>query len=202
MQRAITGRHLILKEDQMERADTVIAVFVEHQAAEAAVKKLADGGIDMKHLSLIGRGYHTDEKVVGFYNEGDRIKFWGKRGAFWGGLWGWFFGAIFLSIPLVGHVVVLGYLATIVVSAIEGAIVVGGLSVLGAALYSIGIPKDSVITYEAALKSDSFLVVALGPTEEVVRARAILKTLNPSRLDLHENTNSAEHKDHPVHADA
>ena len=53
----------------------------------------------------------------------------------------------------------------------------GGLSVLGAALYSIGIPKDSVITYEAALKSDSFLVVALGPAEEVARARTILKTL-------------------------
>ena len=186
----------------MERADTVIAVFVDHQGAEAAIKKLAEGGIDMKHLSLIGKGYHSDEKVVGFYNAGDRIKFWGTRGAFWGGLWGWFFGAIFLSIPLVGHVIVLGYLATIVVSAIEGAIVMGGLSVLGAALYSIGIPKDSVITYEAALKSDSFLVVALGPAEEVARARTILKTLNPSRLDLHEGTDAAEHGDHLVHADA
>jgi hypothetical protein len=153
---------------------------------------LAEGGIDVKHLSLVGKGYHTDEKVVGFYNAGDRIKFWGKRGAFWGGLWGWFFGAIFLSIPVVGHVIVLGYLATIVVSAIEGAIVVGGLSVLGAALYSIGIPKDSVIQYEAALKSDSFLVLALGPTEEVTRARAILKTLNPSRLDVHAGAKAVE----------
>jgi len=101
-----------------------------------------------------------------------------------------------LSIPLVGHVIVLGYLATIVVSAIEGAIAIGGLSVLGAALYSIGIPKDSVIDYEAALKSDRFLVMALGPTEEVARARAILKTLNPSRLDLHEGTIAAKPEDH------
>jgi hypothetical protein len=192
MQKTFVGWRLILKEDQMERANTVIAVFADHQGAETAVKKLAEGGIDVKHLSLVGKGYHTDEKVVGFYNAGDRIKFWGKRGAFWGGLWGWFFGAIFLSIPVVGHVIVLGYLATIVVSAIEGAIVVGGLSVLGAALYSIGIPKDTVIQYEAALKSDSFLVIALGPTEEVTRARAILKTLNPSRLDVHAGAKAVE----------
>jgi len=184
----------------MTKTDTVVAVFADHQGAEAAVKKLSEGGIDMKHLSLVGKGYHSDEKVVGFYNAGDRIKFWGKRGALWGGLWGWFFGAIFLSIPVIGHVVVLGYLATMVISAVEGAIVVGGLSVLGAALYSTGIPKDSVIEYETALKADSFLVMALGPTEEVARARAILKTLNPSRLDLHEDTKAAESADHLEHA--
>ncbi|MGP0090315.1 MAG: hypothetical protein ACLPKB_10230 [Xanthobacteraceae bacterium] len=176
----------------MERSDAVIAVFADHQGAEAAVKKLAEGGIDMKHLSIVGKGYHTDEKVVGFYNAGDRIKFWGTRGAFWGGLWGWLFGALFLTIPVVGHVIVLGYLAAIVTSAIEGAIVVGGLSVLGAALYSIGIPKDSVVDYEAAVKADKFLVMAHGPAEEVARARAILKTFNPSRLDLHEGTKAVE----------
>jgi hypothetical protein len=86
-----------LKEDQMERTDTVVAIFADHQGAETAVKKLAEGGIDVKHLSLIGKGYHSDEKVVGFYNAGDRIKFWGERGAFWGGLWGWFFGTSLLS---------------------------------------------------------------------------------------------------------
>ena len=66
----------------MERADTVVAVFADHQAAEAAVKKLTASGCEMKHLSVVGKGYETEEKVVGFYNAGDRIKFWGKRGAF------------------------------------------------------------------------------------------------------------------------
>jgi hypothetical protein len=145
----------------------------------------------MKHLSVVGKGYHTDEKVVGFYNVGDRIKFWGKRGAFWGGLWGWLFGGVFMMIPVVGHVVVLGYLATMVVSAIEGAIVVGGLSALGAALYSSGIPKDSVVAYESAVKADGFLVMAHGPAEEVERAKAILGTLSPSRVDLHESAVAA-----------
>jgi hypothetical protein len=86
---------------------------------------------------------------------------------------------------------VLGYLATMVVSAIEGAIVVGGLSALGAALYSSGIPKDSVVAYESAVKADGFLVMAHGPAEEVERAKAILGTLSPSRVDLHESAVAA-----------
>ena len=125
----------------MEIVDSVVAVFADHSAAEAAVKKLAASGFDMKNLSLVGKGYHSDEKVVGFYNAGDRIKFWGSRGAFWGGFWGLLFGALFMTIPIVGHVVVLGYLATVAIAGIENAAIVGGLSALGAALYSVGIPK-------------------------------------------------------------
>ena len=79
----------------MDVTDSVIAVFTDHESAEAAVKKLADAGFEMKHLSVVGKGYHTEEAVTGFYNTGDRVKFWGSRGAFWGGLWGLFFGGLF-----------------------------------------------------------------------------------------------------------
>ncbi len=176
----------------MEKADTVIAVFAEHNAAESAVKNLAAAGFEMKNLSVVGKGYHTDEKVVGFYKAGDRIKFWGTRGAFWGGLWGMFFGGLFLTIPVVGHVVVLGYLAAMAISAIETSVVAGGLSALGAALYSIGIPKDSVIQYETALKADGFLVMAHGTAEQMARAKTILGAVDPSRLDVHESARVPE----------
>src|ERR1700722_9780351 len=169
----------------MDQADTLVAVFSDHNAAEIAVKKLAAAGFAMTQLSVVGKGYHTDEKVIGFYNIGDRIKFWGSRGAFWGGLWGLFFGGLFLTIPVVGHIVVLGYLAATAISAVEGALIVGGLSALGATLYSIGIPKDSVIQYEAALKADSFLVTAHGTATEIANAKVILATANPSLIDVH-----------------
>ena len=169
----------------MKTDDTVIAVFSDHLAAEIAVKKLAAAGFEMKKLSVVGKGYHTEEKVVGFYNIGDRVKFWGANGAYWGGLWGLFFGGLFLTVPLVGHVMVLGYLAALAVSAIEGAVVTGGLSAIGAALFSIGIPRDSVIEYEAAVKADDFLVMAHGTAEELVRAKAILDAAKPSRVDVH-----------------
>ena len=169
----------------MDRHETAVAVFATHEAAEQAVKSLTASGFDMKNLSVVGKGYHSEEKVVGFYNTGDRVKFWGSRGAFWGGFWGLFFGGLFLSVPLVGHVVVLGYLAAVVISGVENAIVVGGLSALGAALYSIGIPRDSVLQYETDLKADGFLVMARGATADVQRAQTLLAALHPSRCDVH-----------------
>jgi len=182
----------------MDNTDTVIAVFADHPAAEAAIKKLNVAGFDMRHLSVVGKGYHTDEKVVGFYNSGDRIKFWGTRGAFWGAFWGLFLGGLFVTVPVVGQVVVLGYLAAIVVGAIENAVIVGGVSALAAALYSIGVPKDSVIQYETALKTDNFLVMAHGPASEISRAKTILSTVNPTRLDVHTGVQTAAPADAAV----
>jgi hypothetical protein len=169
----------------MDRHETVVAVFPDHEAAERAVKRLTASGFEMKNLSVVGKGYHSEEKVVGFYNTGDRVKFWGTRGAFWGGFWGLFFGGLFMTIPVVGHVVVLGYLAAIVASGLENAIVVGGLSALGAALYGLGIPENSVLQYETDLKADGFLVMARGPAAEVERAQKLLAESNPSRSDIH-----------------
>ena len=180
----------------MAELSAVIAIFDDHQSAEVAIKNLADAGIDIKKLSVVGKGFHTDEHVVGFYNAGDRIKFWGKRGAFWGGLWGWLFGGIFMFIPVVGHVVMIGYFAAAAIAAIEGAVVVGGVSALGAALYSIGIPKDTAIAYESAVKADGFLVMAHGSAEEVERAKKVLEPLQPSRMDVHEGSAAEQSVEH------
>ncbi|MBR0654133.1 general stress protein [Plastoroseomonas arctica] len=167
----------------MDKTDTVIAVFNDHAEAESAVKHLADAGFAMQQLSVVGKGYHTEEKVVGFYNTGDRMRFWGTRGAVWGGLWGLFFGGLFITIPVTGPLVMLGAVATVAIVAIENAVLLGGLSALGAALFSVGIPKNSVLEYEAAVKADGFLVMAHGTAEEVARAKAILGTVKPTRLD-------------------
>jgi len=176
----------------METVDSTVAVYESHSGAEKAIKKLTAAGFDMKNLSLVGKGYHTDEQVVGFYNAGDRIKFWGLQGAFWGGFWGLFFGGVYLTLPVIGPVIALGYIAAILVSAVESAVVAGGLSALGAALYSIGIPKNSVIQYATDLKADSFLVMAHGTAEEVARAKAILKTTSPKRIDTHSGAKVGE----------
>ncbi|WP_419728882.1 general stress protein [Lichenicola sp.] len=187
----------------MDIVDAVVAVYADHPEADAAVKRLNAGGFEMRHLSVIGKGYHTEEKVIGFYNVGDRVKLWGSRGAFWGGLWGLFFGGLLLSIPIIGHVVVLGYLAAIALSAAEGAVVVGGFSAIGAALASIGVPHDSVVQYETAIKADGFLVMAHGTAGEMARAKSILAGTNPLRLDpVHGAEHMASPAGHLAHADA
>jgi uncharacterized membrane protein len=98
-------------------------------------------------------------------------------GAFWGGIWGMFLGGAFFAIPGIGPVLVAGPLVAWIVGALEGA--------LGAGLYSIGIPKDSVVRYEAALKSDKFLLLAHGTTDEVARAKNIMHTTHPVEIAVH-----------------
>lgn len=154
---------------------SAVAIFSEHLDAEEAVKHLKDGGFNIKKLSIIGRDFHTEDHVVGFYNTGDRVKYWGSLGAFWGGLWGLLFGAAFLFIPGVGPVVAAGSVVSWIIAALEGAVVFGGLSVLGAALVSFGIPKDSVVKYETDVKAGKFMLIAHGTADEVQQARDILQ---------------------------
>jgi uncharacterized membrane protein len=169
----------------MSEVNSVVAIYETHSQAEEAVKELQRSGFDMKKMSIVGRDYHTDEQVVGYYNTGDRMKHWGKLGAFWGGIWGMLFGAAFFAIPGIGPVLVAGPLVAWIVGALEGAVVVGGLSALGAGLYSIGIPKDSVVKYELALKSDKFLVLAHGTAAEVAKAKDIMQSTRPVEVGLH-----------------
>ena len=170
----------------MTQYDAIVAIYDDHLTADAGVRKLVDGGFNLKNFSLVGKGYHTDEKILGFYTTGDRMKLWGKYGAFWGALWGLFFSGVFLTIPVIGPIVALGPLAVMMVSAVEGAVAVGGFSALGAALFSMGLSKDHVVHYESAIKADGFLVVGHGSQDEMARAKAMLASTHPTSLDLHD----------------
>ena len=169
----------------MTNENKVVAIFDTHEGADEAVKKLEKSGFNMKQLSIVGKDYHSEEHVVGYYNAGDRMKYWGKFGAFWGGLGGLLFGAAFFLVPGIGPVLGAGPLASAIVGAIEGVVVVGGLTAIGAGLYSIGIPKDSIVRYEAALKADKFLLVAHGTGDEVARAKGILDTSDAVEVNFH-----------------
>jgi len=165
--------------------NSVVAVYRTHTEADQAVKELQRGGVDMHKLSIVGKGYHTDEHAVGYYNTGDRMKYWGKVGAFWGGFWGLLFGSAFFMIPGLGPILAAGPVVAWIVGALESAAVVGGLSALGAGLYSMGIPKDSIVKYEAALKSDQFLLIVHGTAAEVAKAKDIIETTHPAQFSLH-----------------
>ncbi len=172
--------------------NALVASYNTHVEAEAAVEELHRSGFDMKKLSIVGRDFHTEERVVGFYNAGDRMKYWGKMGAFWGGIWGLLFGAAFFAIPGLGPVLVAGPLVAWIVAGLEGAAVVGGVSAVGAGIYSLGIPKDSVLKYDKALKADKFLLIAHGTANEVAKAKDIIQTTKPAEVDLHTKLSEAK----------
>jgi len=169
----------------MSKQNSTVAIFHDHIGAEQAVKELQKAGFDIKKLSLVGKDYHSDKHVVGYYNTGDRMRYWGKLGAFWGGLWSLLFGSAFFLVPGIGPIVVGGPIVSWIVGALEGAAVVGGISAVGAALYSIGIPKDIVLRYETSLKANKFLLVVHGTADEVERASSILQGTGAIETTVH-----------------
>lgn len=158
----------------MNHAPVMTTLYDTHEQAEQAVKKLQQHGFDMRHLSIVGRDYHAEENVVGYYNTGDRMKKWGGNGAFWGSMWGLLMGSAFILIPGAGPLLLAGPLVGMLVGALEGAVVVGGVSALSAALVSLGVPDNTVLEYETEIKVGKYMLLAHGTPAEVERAREIL----------------------------
>ncbi len=113
------------------------------------------------------------------------MKYWGKLGAIWGGFWGILFGSAFFWLPGIGSILVAGPLVVWIVGALESAVVMGGLSALGAALCSIGIPEHSVLQYETQVKNGKLLLVAHGTAHEVERAKEILSGVEANSTTVH-----------------
>jgi hypothetical protein len=89
---------------------------------EAIIKELQRSGFDVNKLSIVGKDYHTEEHVIGYYNAADRMKDRGKLGTSWGGLWNLLLGSAFYFIPGIGPVIVFGPLVSCIVRALEGAV--------------------------------------------------------------------------------
>jgi len=170
----------------MTKNSSVIAIYKTHIEADEAIKELQKSGFDMKKLSIVGQDYHTDEAVVGYYNTGDRMMYWGKLGAFWGGFWGLLFGSAFFMIPGMGPILAGGPVVAWIVGALEEAVVVGGLTECGAGIYSIGVPKDSVLKYETAIKTGKYVLIAHGSAAETKSAREIINSTNAESTEFYQ----------------
>ena len=168
-----------------QEAQSVVAVYATHAAAEDAIKAVQQAGIDMKRLSIVGKGFHTEEHALGFYSAGDRMKFWGGRGLFWGSLWGILFGNALFFVPAIGPLLVMGPLVGWMAGVLEGAAVGGAAGILAAGLASIGIPKDSVVRYELQVKAGQFLVLANGDAALVAQVRSILLATGAGQVTSH-----------------
>jgi len=156
----------------------VVAIYDTHELADHAVKELQQAGFDMKKLSIVGKGYHTEEHPVGYYTLGSKMKVWGGLGATWGAIWGGFWGLLvgtgFFLIPGIGPLLVAGPLVAVLVGALEGGVVIGGISALGAALVNIGVPQNHVIRYEEAVKADKYVLIVHGSPEDVARGQRLI----------------------------
>jgi hypothetical protein len=99
----------------MESNNLPVYMFNTRTEAEDGIRALNRAGIDMKTLSLVGKGVHSEDHAVGFYSAGDRIKSWGGTGAFWGSIWGLMFAPAVFFLPGLGLVALAGPLVAMLV---------------------------------------------------------------------------------------
>ena len=164
--------------------DTLIAAFSEYQEADAVVEKIIAGGFNLKNFSLVGRGYPSRGQLIHFYKTVDRMKFWGRKGAFWGSLAGFLLGQLFLNGMLTlpqRSLIIINLLAWMLI----GSLIIGGGVALVAALFRLRIPKDNLIKHLSDVKADDFLLVAHGSAEEMERAKAIILSTHPTQLHIY-----------------
>ena len=159
----------------MGEHNAVVAMCNTHTETEAAIKELKRAAFNVKKLSIVGKDYHTDKHVVGYYNTGDCMKYWGT------------------AIPGIGPVLIAGPLLGWVLGALEETAVTGGMTAIGVALNNLGIPKDSVLNYETALKSSKFILLAHGTAEEVAHAQSIIQTKRARSIGTHAIVDRAAH---------
>ena len=170
----------------MTQDGITVAVFDTHDQAERAVRAVNNAGIELPKISIVGRDFESEEHALGFYSLGDRVRSFGGFGAFWGTLAGLLFGAFVMFIPVFGHLIILGPLASTIVSGIEGAAIGGAAGALVGALMSIGVPKDSAIRYEKAIRANKFLVTVQGSRADMELCKDVLQPMQPAELEIHE----------------
>lgn len=159
------------------------AVFADYQRAETAMEHLHAAYYPMNQVSLVAKDTYAGKQVVGYYNTGDRRRYCGQLGSFWGGMWGVLLGSAFFLIPEVGPVVVGGPLVTNIARILEGQADHQGLSLLSAGLRSLGLPAERVPEYESSIRAEKVILIARGTPAEVNKAWAIMQQSGPDSLE-------------------
>lgn len=158
----------------MTEKNACVSIYPTHQAAEEALGKLQEAGIDLRCVSIVSKGYHGQEHPIGIYSNKDRLRYWGLQGAFWGGLWGLLTGAAFFWVPGFGPLAAAGPIVGLLVRGLEGVAIGGSFGVLAAALFDMGVPRSSISDYEKAIKTEQFLLIVHDGQDPVEHACRIL----------------------------
>ena len=159
----------------MPHSSVVVATYDDHVEVEKAMQALRQSGIDMQHVSLVGKE-QPGEALSGCYRLESEFRYCGTLSTFWGGIWSLLFGCAFFAIPSIGPVLVGGPLVSWIVEVLDRTIDAAGLSELGLALHRAGVPRASVLECEAALRANRLLLVVHGSTAETGRAGHVLES--------------------------
>ena len=166
----------------MASESNIVAVYKSHSGLQTALEALQRSGFSMMKVSVVGKDGHPGDKAAPYSESDVRRNYWGEMSTFWTGLWRLLDGAAFLLVPGVGPILVAGPFAALLGGGIKEKSLETRPRVLARALMSMGISKNSILRYEAAMETGSLLLVAQGQFGETAKAMEILTATNPSDL--------------------
>ena len=165
--------------------NATLTVYKSQFDAEAALRQLARNGYDLGKVSMVGRDADSDARVGGYLNEDGRGSSSASVGVAWGGIRGMLVGSGFLRMPGVGSLLVAGPLLTGVVRSLGAVVGPDKLGALAAALNELGIPKDSILRCQAALKSGKVVLIAEGSAMAMILAREVFRRTPVEVIEQH-----------------
>lgn len=158
----------------MIKENAAVVICDSSAEVEKAIAELRDAGFDMRQISLAGRDNGFLDSWGSPHKSGRTLRHSTKSSTFWIRVQGLLGDEEFYDFPGMGRVVLAGPIADWVAVILDHVPMFGGMSALGAGLYSIGIAKEKVFEYESALKEGRYLLLIHGASAEVTWAQEIL----------------------------
>jgi len=157
----------------MAEKNTCILSYATSKDALKAIRKLQAKNFNLSAVSIIGNGRHKHERAVGIYSKAGRTYFHGAQVMFWESLWQTLDGELFLMVPELESLAAAGFIVQLLIKE-PGDVDIHGFSVLGAALFHMGVPGDAISQYESAIKAGKILLIVNAKRADVERSCEIL----------------------------
>jgi hypothetical protein len=164
----------------MDHQCNTVALFSDTLQLQAGLRSLREAGFDTQKLSVIGKNQHHEANVTGWVDSGNGTRYWGRFGLLAGSLFRPHGGSALLMFPGVGQVAIFGPL----VNALGGALAAPEVA-LGSTLSALGLPSESVVHYDRAIRQGRLAVLAHLAASEAGTARRLLAGAGATEVHEH-----------------
>src|SRR6185436_1465026 len=164
----------------MKAINSELQAFDAPNEAAEAIRALSRYGFDVKNLSLVRKAGAANDLTAGPYAVGECPLGWDTRDL-WGTVWGLVAAPVVFFLPGLGMVALAGPVVAALMGAHDRSVLAGGVSLLNAALLQLGVRRDQLARYDAALQAGQFVLMMHGTPSEVVHAQQLLAGPNPGK---------------------
>ena len=159
---------------------TAVAQFADKEQAEDCIRKLDHEGFDIRQLTLIGKGFYSQQHVLGFYGVLYRARNRGLRWAVNGGIWGLLFATSYLLLE--GYTVLKVFPWLVLYLAACWSFVFGMVGFLWGGFSGIRLRSRQPLRYSTRFRAATYLLIAKGDEPQIDRFRELLDLHLPRDL--------------------